>query len=144
MQCWFLINLNFHHIFFWFKWLFSTIKSFHFPNNFSKHFQQFSAATSPSTFIIYLQHALRQHQRLDAEERTLTNAATKEELTVRNAVFQAGALPYHYVEIMRHPIGAEANMREWVKERAYYEKTWNPTAYGEEEQVIWINRPSVG
>ena len=79
----------------------------------------------------------------------MENATTKEELTVRNACFKNPAVEFeidiqhmeqtlieniHYVEILRHPRGADVKMREWVKQMAYHEKKYTEEA----NQVITI------
>ena len=101
------------------------------------------AATSSATFAIFLEFAYFDANKR-AEEFTVQNTATNELLAVRNAVFQPYWRNIHYVEVVRHPIGAEANMRELVKEWAYYERkyTSNSNYYNqvreEAEQVIFI------
>jgi len=101
------------------------------------------AATSSATFAIFLELD-RDDRNKRAEESTVQNTATNELLAVRNAVFQQNWHNIHYVEVVRHPIGAEANMRELVKEWAYYERkyTSNSNYYNqvreEAEQVIFI------
>ena len=123
----------------------SKFKTFHFSNNL--HFQQFLTATTRSAFVIYIEHYLSRHV---AEERTDPNATTNEQLSVRNAVFKAPMYreKIRYVEIMRYPTGAEANMREWVKRRAYFEQyvKWLHTRdeIDGEEQMIWIGLPWIG
>ena len=104
-------------------------------------FQQFLAATTQSAFVILLQLKYAERH-LRADELTLENAATKEELTVRNANFAWLKQGYdiHYVEIMRNPIGAE--MREWIEKRTYYENDFNNKI--EANKMIWIYEPTVG
>ena len=61
------------------------------------------------------------------------NANTKEQLVARNEYYGKPVgweKDAHYVEILRHPLGAEAKMQDWLRERAYFEK------YGDERQVI--------
>ena len=125
---------------------------FHFQ--LADHFQQFMAATTTSSaFVVYLQvcymslnHLLINyvppHER--PAEFTIQNAATKEQLTLRNAEIETKAndgIFYYYVEVLRHPIGAEAKMREWVKEWAYYELLWNQRGM---KQVVRIFLPTIG
>jgi len=102
-------------------------------------FQQFLAATSPSIFVIFLESSQsEQHNR--AEKLTIQNAATKEQLVVRNVCFNTTwGFDVIYVEIVRHPIGACAKIREWIKKRAYYEKFYG-RSYDETEQIISVER----
>ena len=86
-------------------------------------------------------------QQLPAEEFTIENAATNEKLSVRNAIFQKpmNGTDMHYAEIVRHPTGADAQIREWIKQRAYYEKDYSSEIdglgqYDKEEQTIKIGR----
>ena len=49
----------------------------------------------------------------------------------------------HYVEIVRHPIDADDKMRNWIKERAYYEERNKrdddkTKPFHEAERMIWI------
>ena len=67
-------------------------------------------------------------------------------MTVRNAFFDK---PYadekHYVEIVRHPAGADAQMQEWIKERDYFETKYkNNETDGDENQVMLIYKPTIG
>ena len=63
---------------------------------------------------------------------------------MRNASFtkQSGE-DIFYTEVLRHPVGAGATMREWVKQRAYYER-FEPQFYDEAEQVLWIDSAIFG
>ena len=98
-------------------------------------------ATTSSAFVIFLQFNLSE-QHLRADESTIENATTKEQLTVRNGIFKWLWTGIHYVEILRNPIGADAKMLEWIKERAYYEKKFN--GHDETNKVIWIYEPTIG
>ena len=57
------------------------------------------------------------------------NAVTNEQLSIRNANFtHANAysnINIDYVDIVRHPMGEAGKMREWLKQRAYYERMYN-------------------
>ena len=79
--------------------------------------QNFLAATAPSTFAILIER----HEHNRADEFTFYNAATKEEFSVRNAHFIKPRYVniIYYVEIMRHPKGADAKMRDWIEKRAF-------------------------
>ena len=80
-------------------------------------------ATAPSAaFVIFLELCGEWRQRdYRAEELTIQNAATKEQLVVRNASFITKyRIRVRYVEIQRYPVGAEANMREWIKNKKEY------------------------
>ena len=92
--------------------------------------------------FIFLSYQFEQHNR--TEEFSIENAATKEELAVRNAISEkpghGGNI--HYVEIMRYPTGADVNMREWIKVRANFEKNFNGRGKG--NKAIWIWDPSIG
>jgi hypothetical protein len=59
-------------------------------------------------------------------------------MTVRNASFRwlKHGVDIHYAEILRHPFGTDANMREWIEGRAYFEKKYNSN--GEAERMILI------
>lgn len=108
------------------------------PNEFN-YYQHFMAATTSSTFVVFLEfygHAY------PTDKINLQNATTKEQLTIRDAMFK---IPkqferIRYVEILRHPIGAEAKLREWIEQRAYYEKIYQ----GETEKIIWIAWSTIG
>ena len=99
-------------------------------------------ATTQSAFVCYLQ--FDRHHR--ADEGTFENATTKEQLAIRNAQFKRpDGIIIHYVEIVRHPAGAEAKMREWIKGWAYYEARDKEAARdGEASKVIWIYGPTIG
>ena len=86
------------------------------------------AATTSSTFVIYLQLPLGYHYYLFGriEEFNIENATTNEQLVVQIACYDMELDPeddVHYVELLRHPKGANAEIQEWLKERAYYEKS---------------------
>ena len=86
-------------------------------------------------------------QHLRADEPPIQNAATKEQLSIRNAIFKkpGNEGEIQYVEIVRHPAGADVNMREWIKKRAYFVKKYkNHPTDGDEDQVIWIFFPTIG
>ena len=88
----------------------------------SKFLQQFLTATTSSTFVCFLEF---HPQRRRANEFNYENANTKEQLTVRNTVFNFkyyDLKELHFVQILRHPVGATAKMQEWIKQRAYWEK----------------------
>ena len=72
------------------------------------------------------------------------NAATNEELTVRNAQFKwlKHDIDIHYVEIVRNSIDDKANIREWIKERAYCEEIYNYN--GDDNKMIWIDQLTIG
>ena len=108
------------------------------------NFQQFLAATTQSAFVIFLQF-FRLQSHLRADELTFENEATNEELTIRNAIYEKpnGEI-VHYVEVLRHPIGAEAKMRKWVKERAYFEQTYNSSNEIDSNKDIRICKPTIG
>ena len=96
-------------------------------------------------FVIFLEFN-RDDRNERAEEFAVQNAATNEQLTVRNAHFYKSYWHNaHYVEVLRHPIGADTNMRELVKEWAYYENKYKfPNEDRDEaEQVIFIAGPSL-
>ena len=96
------------------------------------------AALTPSTFAIILElNSADRNKR--ANELAVQNAATNEQLIVRYANF------YHinYVEVLCHPIGADANMRERVKEWAYHEYKNNYKYDHQADQVISIARQSL-
>jgi len=110
------------------------------------------AAATSSKFVIFL-HFYYGEQHIRVEEFNIDNAATNEQLTVRNAMFKmhpVSSNSIHYVEILRHPKGADAKMRDWVKGRAYYEKKYKDGNDIEVEadmdvgRHIWINNPSIG
>ena len=102
--------------------------------------QNFLATTAPSTFVILISQPFHLPR---VEEFNLENATTSEQLTLRNGHFKKainGKILFNYVEIMRHPKGANAKMREWLMQRAYYEKKYNKD--NKEMQVIsigWLN-----
>ena len=91
----------------------------------------------------------------------IENSTTKEQLVIRNAIFETPETEVYYggiiryAEVVRHPIGAAAKMREWVDKRAYFEDAYykteeegddeeGPQPYYEAfEQVIWIAWPSL-
>ena len=108
------------------------------------------AATTPSTFVIFLQSFHSEPEgHVRVEKFTIDNAATNEQLTVRNAMFKmhpTSSNSIHYVEIVRHPRGAEAKMRDWVKGRAYYKNNYKDDDDEEldEEKLIWIKQPTIG
>ena len=108
-------------------------------------FQQFVAATSLATFAIFLEFFYtydRKKRANELKEFTAQNPATNEHLAVRNAIFEKQAAgPVYYVEVLRHPIGADASMRELVKEWAIFEKKYD--FRGEQEQVISVAGPSL-
>ena len=102
------------------------------------------AATAPSTFVILIDNCITpwgQHPEHRADEFNLDNATTNEQLTVRNGHFKKPKYGdiLHYVEIMRHPKGANAKMRDWLKQRAYYEKKYQEGNKDDEKQVISLN-----
>ena len=78
----------------------------------------------------------------------MENAATNEQLGVRNAILELPetekhqGLDIHYVEIVRHPAGADAKIRDWIEKRAYFEKIYTENV--EEEQQIMISWPTIG
>ena len=75
----------------------------------------------------------------------MENATTKEELTARNGMFKRPCLDdIHYVEIVRNPAGANANMREWIKKRGYYEKKFDDRDDEYTNEAIWIDHPTIG
>ena len=118
----------------------------YFIKNTSNLFQQFSAATTSSAFVIFLEHIFfSEEEHLRAEERTIQNATIKEQLSVRNAIFVKPRNGYtiDYVEILRHPTGDDAKMQEWLKQRAYYEKEYKQyeedAAVDDSKQVIFID-----
>ena len=101
------------------------------------------AATTQSTFIIFLEfkyHLGARNKR--AKEFTVQNTATNEQFDVRNAIFDK---PYwgrtDYAEVLRHPIGADAEIREWIEQRAYYTSKYKYMwqKLDEAEQVISIS-----
>ena len=100
-------------------------------------FQQFLGATTASTFVISLEFYRDElHDRV--EEFKLENAKTNELLAARNAQVQNES-DVHHVQIVRHPSGADAIMRECIEKRAYYENMCtdgNPV-----KQVISIGWP---
>ena len=102
------------------------------------------AATNSATFVIFL-HYYYGHP-IHVEEFNIHNAATNEQLTVRDAIFEAPKGPgIHYVEILRHRKGEDAKIREWIEERAYYEKKCGyDDGIGIEPKQIWIEHPSIG
>ena len=106
--------------------------------------QQFLAATTSSAFVIFLEFDYSERH-LRVGEFTFENAATKEELTVRDAIFKnpLNGADVHYVELLRHPIGADAIMREWIAKRAYYEKQYS-SHVDENNKEIWIYAPTIG
>ena len=87
------------------------------------------SATNSSAFVIFLEF-----YQSSVEEITIENATTKEQLTIRNAIFKKpNEDEVHYAEILRHPTGAN---QEWIGYRAYYERMYNDE--GEDPQVICI------
>ena len=73
-----------------------------------------------------------------AGELTIKNGATNEQLSVRDAIFKCTShFNIHCVQILRHPIGEETKMREWVEKRGYYEKNGN-IQNDEAERVISV------
>ena len=115
----------------------------------SKHFQQFMAATVQSTFVIFLEFFNFIDRDERAKEFTVQNPATNEQLSIRNAHFNKPFVQFgghgqiNYVEVLRHPIGADANMREWVKQRAYYDYKYDYQVRDKAEQVISLTGPSL-
>ena len=108
------------------------------------------AATTASTFVILLHFYYNEHN-IRVEEFTMDKAATNEQLAVRNGIFERPeGYDIHYVEILRHPKGAETIMRDWIKKRAYYEKKYKDGNDIEVEadmdvgKNIWIEHPSIG
>ena len=110
------------------------------------------AATAQRTFVIFLEFNDR-NGRNRTDEFKIEHATTKEQLTVRNAKYNkewdifCEPVEKCYVEILRHPTGADASMREWLKELAYYEKRYEYDGYYHEaieEQVINIDQPIIG
>ena len=46
------------------------------------------------------------------------------------------------MEVVRHPRGADSKMREWIEQKAYYEKKFNNIYADEaEQQLIEITGP---
>ena len=108
--------------------------------------QQFLAATIPTTFVVYLQFYYSANVK-QADEFKIENAATNEELTVSNAIFTPRyGDGINFVEILRHPAGADTKMREWLKKRAYFEKQFEAQDEDDEDanKVIWITQPTIG
>ena len=77
------------------------------------------------------------------------NAVTNEQLTIRNANFTNANtnsnINIDYVEIVRHPMGEAAKMRDWLKQRAYYERMYSRTSYDNDNgtmQEISIDLPT--
>ena len=97
-------------------------------------FQHFRAAATPSTFAIRIDYLTAK-----PGDEIIENATTNEQLAIRHGYFdsqQHGTI--HFVEILRHPMGADANLREWLKKRDYYENRYN-NAQHEEERKIQIS-----
>lgn len=88
-------------------------------------------ATTSASFAIFLKFNFYADRNKRAKEFTVQNVATNEQLAVRN--IKPGNF-VRYVEILRHPIGADANMRKLVKEWAFD---------GEAEQMIFIDGTSL-
>ena len=110
------------------------------------HFQQFLAATTSATFVIHLEKDFGLGLPPSPEEPPLKNAATNEELTIRNAIFKSQFGPTHYVEVLRYPTGSNARMQEWVKQRAFfeqYEKCLKEDDDGAEQQIT-VYPPTIG
>ena len=108
--------------------------------------QNFLAATTQATFVIFID-PIPSSQQHHVDEFNYENATTKEQLTVRNAIFEKpGGNVIHYVEILRHQMGANATMREWIKNRAHYEKLYKVDG-DEAEQIVRIRGwppPTIG
>ena len=107
------------------------------------------AAITSSTFVIFI----RNHSNFRPDERAEQSLDTDEELAVRNALFESALEEENnieYVEIMRHPIGAETKMREWIKERAYFEKKCRGRYFDDVEQhdqleqVVCVTQLTIG
>ena len=98
--------------------------------------------TAQSAFVVLLQFKYTE-QHLRAEELTFENAATKEELTIRNAQFKwlKHGIDIHYVEILRNPMGAGAKMRGWIEKRGNLEKKYNDP---DNNKLIWIDQLTIG
>ena len=107
------------------------------------------AATTSTTFVIFLQFD-RGEQHIHMEEFNIENAATNEQLTVRNAIFgRPKGRNIHYVKVLRHSTGEDAKCREWIEDRAYYEKKYGcdddiVVEPNNEGKHIWIEHPSIG
>ena len=116
---------------------------FFFISNNNPIFQQFLSATTQAAFVIFLQFK-HEEQHLRTDELTIGNAATNEELTVRNAQFKwlKHDIDIHYVEIVRNSIDDKANIREWIKQRAYCEEIYNYN--GDDNKMIWIDQLTIG
>ena len=95
-------------------------------------------ATTSATFAIFIELKFSERD-FRVEEFNIEKTATNEQLTVRNAVYNL----HHYVEIKRHSIGADAFMREWIKERASAYAYYVVKKVDEDKQ-IWIKQPIVG
>ena len=95
---------------------------------------------------------MEQHPQQRADELQIENAATNEQLAAQNKVFKSanyGLHIHHYLEIVRHPKGANTKIREWIEQRAYYENKYKhdddgSRSYHEaDEQMISIPEPAL-
>ena len=102
------------------------------------------AATVSATYVISLHfNPGEQHLHLRADEFKSENAATKEQLTARNASYK---LPEHgrdthYVEIVRNSIDDKAKIREWIKKRVNFDEMFNYDV--DHNKVILIDQPEL-
>ena len=48
-----------------------------------------------------------------------------------------------YVEVLRHPTGADLKMKEWIEKRAFFEKRYNSDEI-EANKIIRIDNPTIG
>ena len=100
------------------------------------------AATTSATFVIFLEFSYADRDKR-AEEITVQNAATVEQLAVRNGISnKPHSDPINYVEVLRHPT-ADANVRDWVNGWAYYGSKYKFAYedYDEAERVISVAGP---
>jgi len=108
-----------------------------------KFFQQFLTATTQSAFAIFLEF-YQSERHLRTDEFNIENPATKEQLSIRNAIFKKpNGDDIHYVEVLRHPMDADAKMQEWIEKRAFYKKN-KFDSHGEANKVIWIDDLTIG
>ena len=97
-------------------------------------------------FAIFLEFT-RDDRNERAEEFTVQNTATNEQLAIRNAILDKQYWGRtEYMEVLRHPIGADAKIREWIEQRAFYTSKYKYSwqKLDEAEQVISIASLIIG